>query len=294
MPGDRGFIEWSDTFVSTRGPCAGAVLIEYDLFTAGLPSGKWDVYTRIGGFAGTNLQLDECPAITGDDITDPYCVAAYMSMRITSSAGGLFAENCWFWVADHDLEDQQYSRITVFAGRGLLIKSRRGRIWLSATGSEHHVLYQYQMVDIRDIYIGFAQTESPYYQPHPLARYPFPAVSSLRDPDFASDCQNDLDPAFCERAWGMPIINSSNIVVYGAGLYSFDTYSDNCAARTSEQDCQARILSVDGRLNGVKFLGYSTVGTATMVHEKGIDLIPSKPNNSTLADTLALYRPSQQ
>ncbi|KEY65762.1 hypothetical protein S7711_05591 [Stachybotrys chartarum IBT 7711] len=295
LPGDTGFIEWSDTFVSARGPCAGAILIEYNLFNAGLPSGMWDVHTRIGGFAGTNLQLDECPAITGDDTIDPYCIAAYMSMRITSSAGGLFAENCWFWVADHDLEDQQYSRITVFAGRGLLIESRRGRIWLSATGSEHHVLYQYQMADTQDIYIGFAQTESPYYQPHPLARYPFPPVPSLRDPDFASDCQNDADPDFCERAWGMRILNSSNIVVYGAGLYSFfDTYSDNCAARASEQDCQARILSVDDRSNGVKFLGYSTVGTATMVHEKGIDLIPSKPNNSTFADTLALYRPSQQ
>jgi glucan 1,3-beta-glucosidase len=37
--GEIGSIEWSDTIVSTQGPCAGAVLIEYNLYAAGLPSG---------------------------------------------------------------------------------------------------------------------------------------------------------------------------------------------------------------------------------------------------------------
>lgn len=291
-PGENGYIEWSDTFLSTRGPCAGAVLIEYNLFTTGIPSGMWDVHTRIGGFAGTDLQLENCPAIMGDDAINPYCVAAYMSVHITRFAGGLFSENCWYWVADHDLEDQTYERITIFAGRGLLIDSQRGRIWLSASGSEHHVLYQYQLVNTRDIYIGHAQTESPYFQPHPLARYPFPAVSLLNDPDFALQCQGYTGVEACESAWAMRIFASTDVVVYGAGLYSFfDTYDDSCAARNSTRDCQGRILSVDGESQGIKFLGLNTLGSRIMVQQDGIDRVPAVINNSTFSDSLALYQP---
>ncbi len=40
--GDRGYIEWSDMIVSTRGACAGAKLIEYNLSTRdATPSGMW-------------------------------------------------------------------------------------------------------------------------------------------------------------------------------------------------------------------------------------------------------------
>ncbi|KAF4454127.1 hypothetical protein F53441_3313 [Fusarium austroafricanum] len=38
-PGDVGKVEWSDTIVSTRGAAAGAILIQYNLFTLGAPSG---------------------------------------------------------------------------------------------------------------------------------------------------------------------------------------------------------------------------------------------------------------
>ncbi|KAL4729225.1 hypothetical protein ACLX1H_003636 [Fusarium chlamydosporum] len=137
-PGDVGQIEWSDTIVSTRGTAAGAVLIEYNLYSPGTPSGMWDVHTRIGGFAGTYLQVPECPAIKGSNTIKPQCLAAYMSFHVTAYAGGLFTENCWFWVADHDLENQMYARVAIFAGRGVLVEAQRGRIWLSATGSEHH------------------------------------------------------------------------------------------------------------------------------------------------------------
>ena len=149
LPGDVGRIEWSDTLVSTQGPCEGAILIEYNIFSPEEPSGMWDIHTRIGGFPGTQLQLNDCPAIPGDQIANDNCIAALMSVHITASAGGLFMENCWLWVADHDLEDPQYSRISIYAGRGMLVESQSGRIWLSATGSEHHVLYQYQLLNTR-------------------------------------------------------------------------------------------------------------------------------------------------
>ncbi|KAF7550788.1 hypothetical protein G7Z17_g5481 [Cylindrodendrum hubeiense] len=290
-PRDVGRIEWSDTIISTRGPAAGAILIEYNLFAAGIPSGMWDVHTRVGGSAGTYLQVSECPTTKGNNAPNSSCIAAYMSMHVTVFAGGLFTENCWFWVADHDLEDQVYHRVAIFAGRGLLIESQRGRIWLSATGSEHHVLYQYQLVNTRDVYIGHAQTEQAYFQPLPPAFYPFPPVPLLNDPDFQTDCQNDRAVG-CAMGWGMRVLNSSNVVVYGAGLYSFfNNYNDTCASNKSPEYCQERILSVEGDVDGTRFLGLSTVGTKYMVQRDGVDWVGAIQNNSTFADTLALYSP---
>lgn len=289
--GQSGVIEWSDTFVSTRGPCAGAILIEYNLFSPGLPSGMWDVHTRIGGFPGTDLSLVQCPAIQGDGAVNPNCIAAFMSMHITSEAGGLFAENCWFWVADHDLEDDQYQRITIFAGRGLLIESQKGRVWLSATGSEHHVLYQYQLVNTHDIYLGHLQTESPYFQPLPPARYPFPPTAAFHDPQFEFDCLMSSAES-CETSWAMRILSSRNIVVHGAGLYSFfKNYDHTCSRENSTQSCQERAMTVHDSSKNVKFLGLSTVGARIMIQQDGIDLVPASPNNSTFADTLALFYP---
>ncbi|EEU40448.1 uncharacterized protein NECHADRAFT_32673 [Fusarium vanettenii 77-13-4] len=290
-PGDVGQIEWSDTIVSTRGATAGAILIQYNLYSPGLPSGMWDVHTRIGGFAGTYLQVSECPALKATDTVQPKCVAAYMSLHITAYAGGLFTENCWYWVADHDLEDQKYQRVTIYAGRGVLVEARRGRIWLSATGSEHHVLYQYQLVNTRDVYMGHVQTEEAYFQPRPVAQYPFPLVPILSDPDFGADCQNDPVPAGCNMGWGMRVMNSSNVVIYGAGLYSFfNNYNDSCASNKSPEFCQERILSFAGYNEGTRVLGLSTVGTRIMLERDGVDWVEAIQNNSTFADTLALYQ----
>mgnify|MGYP000862262521 CR=1 FL=1 len=288
LPGDVGRIEWSDTLVSTQGPCEGAILIEYNIFSPEEPSGMWDIHTRIGGFPGTQLQLNDCPAIPGDQIANDNCIAAFMSVHITASAGGLFMENCWLWVADHDLEDPQYSRISIYAGRGMLVESQSGRIWLSATGSEHHVLYQYQLLNTRDVYMGHVQTESPYFQPEPLARYPFPVEKHISDPDFWTDCWNIPSIEPCESSWAMRIINSTGVVAYGAGLYSFfDSYDFMCSRDNSTRNCQERVLSVNN--SKVKFLGLSTVASRVMVHQDGADLVLAKNNNSTFADTLALY-----
>lgn len=293
--GQEGTIEWSDTILSTRGPCAGAIIVEYNLHSNdGTVSGMWDVHTRIGGFAGTNLQLNECAAETATDGNgvNANCIAAFMSMHITRQSSSLYSENCWIWVADHDLEDPWVKKVSIFAGRGVLVESQRGQIWLSATSSEHHVLYQYQLQGTKDIYLGHAQTESPYFQPQPQARYPFPVVSKLNDPDFEKDCRGDSSPSACESAWALRVTDSSNLVVYGAGLYSFfDSYSDACSRDNSTTHCQGRLLSIQGVTPGVKFLGLSTVASQVMVQQNEVDAIQAAPNKGTFANTLALYLP---
>jgi glucan 1,3-beta-glucosidase len=72
--------------------------------------------------------------------------------------------------------------------------------------------------------MGFIQTETPYYQPNPSAPVPYVLNSALHDPDFGTSCAGQAGN--CRNAWGLRVINSQNILVYGAGLYSFfDNYS---------------------------------------------------------------------
>lgn len=166
---ENGTVEWSDFFVSTQGAQAGAVLIEYNLNAgeaANVTSGMWDVHARIGGFAGSQLQNEQCPKTPTEQITEQNlkkdCIAAYLTMHVTPWARGLYMENNWLWVADHDLDDtlNNNTQITIFAGRGLFVESLKGRLWLYGTAVEHHVKYQYQFVDTRDIFMGQIQTES--------------------------------------------------------------------------------------------------------------------------------------
>lgn len=103
-PGDQGYLEWSDMLVSTQGATSGAVLIEYNLQGCNCnegPSGMWDVHIRVGGFAGSQLQVGQCPKTPGEQgIVYASCIAAYLGMHITKYASELYLENNWFWVAE--------------------------------------------------------------------------------------------------------------------------------------------------------------------------------------------------
>lgn len=122
--GDSGSVEWSDMIVSTHGSTPGAVLIEWNL-AASRGSGMWDVHTRIGGSAGSDLQAAQCPTSAA---VSAACEAAYMSMHITKSASGVYVGNSWIWTADHDLDNGQNTQISVYTGRGLLVEGKN--IWL--------------------------------------------------------------------------------------------------------------------------------------------------------------------
>ncbi|KAI3391854.1 hypothetical protein diail_6684 [Diaporthe ilicicola] len=309
-PGDMGYIEWSDMIVSTQGSTSGAVLIEYNLSGCSgcmEPSGIWDVHIRVGGFAGSQLQVAECP--TTPDQTNSInsnCIAAYLGMHITAQANDLYMENNWIWVADHDIEDSNSTQISVYGGRGLLIESEAGRIWTVASGVEHWVLYQYQLINTQNIWMGQIQTETPYFQPNPPAPYPFNTIDmSLHDPDILSDC-SALDHGYipgsnitapCEMAWGLRIIDSSNVVIYGAGLYSFfNNYSTLCSngPKSMLRKCQSRIAWVEdnsGTSENVTIYDLNTIGTISIVTNDGTDAALYSDNWSVFGELIALFKP---
>ncbi|KAK1758033.1 pectate lyase superfamily protein-domain-containing protein [Echria macrotheca] len=310
-PGEEGCIEMSDVIVSTQGATAGAVLIQYNLHTPSDetgpasgdgPSGLWDVHVRIGGFAGSQLQTAECPITpNAAGYINKNCIAAHTSMHITQHAGNLYMENNWLWVADHDIEDLNMTRISVYAGRGMLIEG--SQIWLVGSAVEHHTLYQYQLVNASDIWMGQIQSETPYYQPNPPAPYPFSNRNmQYWDPDFAVDCLYDPlnggqklglagNPP-CAMAWGFRALGSENVVVFGAGLYSFfNNFQTNCSQKTAGENCQARMAYVDPRGGkGVEMYNLNTIGSVSMLTQQGTDMALWGDNYVDFASTLAVFR----
>ncbi|KAJ5779779.1 hypothetical protein N7457_007499 [Penicillium paradoxum] len=277
--GESGSVEWSDMIVSTSGSTPGAVLVEWNL-AATLGSGMWDVHTRIGGFKGSQQQVAQCPTTAA---VSAACQAAYMSMHITKTASGAYLENVWLWTADHDLESPTNTQISVYTGRGLLIEGKN--VWLYGTGSEHHSLYQYQFSGASSIMAGFVQTETPYYQPNPnAANGPYPTNPALNDPSYSSCLGGNCN------SLGLRILNTKNVIIYGAGLYSFfNNYSTTCSTFPLPENCQSMIFSIEGSTSGLVVYGLNTVGTTYMIVKDGTALAQVSDNLATYAATIAYF-----
>ncbi|KAK5661924.1 hypothetical protein OQA88_10034 [Cercophora sp. LCS_1] len=289
VSGQVGQVELSDFIISTQNAQAGAVCIEYNLATSGTPSGMWDVHVRIGGFTGTQQQVAQCLKSPGNPTVKPECIVAFMAMHITKGASGLYMENVWLWTADHDIDDQPNTQITIYSGRGLLIDSEKGNFWLYGTGSEHHVLYQYQLVKTQNIFMGQIQTETPYYMPIPNALVPFNPIPALYDPDYRASCVGVAGN--CPASWGLRTIDSRNIFVYGAGLYSFfDNYSTACSTFTAGQTCQARITSIEGVADNINIYNLNTIGSQSMLNRNGAMVAWYNDNVNVFPSCIAVYK----
>ncbi|KAK8186718.1 pectate lyase superfamily protein-domain-containing protein [Phyllosticta citribraziliensis] len=285
LPGELGRIEWTDMVVSGQGPQAGAILIEYNLKSPeSHPAGIWDVHTRLGGFTGSRMGLNDCPKAPGTSLTpeteNPNCFSAFMNMHITPSAAGLYIENVWLWTADQAIDEGGADfKINVYTGRGIWIDRVSGPLWLIATGAEHCNKYQYQVTGSKDIFIGFGQTESPYFQPWSDANDVWTSLPGLDDPVFADQ----------ESAWGMRIVNSE-VLLYGAGWYSFfNDYDDSKCAQPPGGQCQSRIFSIE-QDSQVTVYGLNTVGTADMITKDDVPIANFADNQNNFTQTVMFYR----
>lgn len=270
----QGVLEISDIIFTTRGPAAGAIVLEWNVHD---PSGQqgaagmWDSHIRLGGTAGTNLQASQCAKQTN---TGSNCFADFMALHLTAGSSA-YLEGTWVWLADHDLDASGEGQVTLYSGRGIYSQSK-GPVWMIGTGSEHHTLYNYQLVGASNHYLGLIQTETPYYQPSPAPPSPFSIVSSYNDPSFSN--QN--------AAWSLRVASSSNILVFGAGLYSFfQNYDQTC---DNNFNCQQQILDIDSS-STVSIYSLSTVFSVYQlsINEQGI--IPNSANRNGFAQTITAW-----
>ncbi|KAG5972701.1 hypothetical protein E4U55_000744 [Claviceps digitariae] len=283
QPGDVGNVEMQDLIFETQGPQPGAILMEFNV--AGQSKGSaalWDVHFRVGGTAGSHLQSDKCSKNPSARTSpNPECIGAFMLMHVTKSASA-YLENTWFWVADHELDLADHNQINIYNGRGVLIESTKG-LWLWGTASEHNQLYNYQLTNAQNVYMALIQTETAYMQGNPDARVPFTTNSAFSDPDF-SKCTS----AKCARTWGLRVQNSSNVLAYGGGLYSFfDNYAQECV---SANNCQEHMISIEK--SQVALFGVSTKSSISMVTLNGQTTAKDIDNRNNFCAAIASFESS--
>ncbi|KAI5922256.1 pectate lyase superfamily protein-domain-containing protein [Camillea tinctor] len=267
-PGDSGIVEISDMLFSVKGPTRGAILMEWNVHESTQGSAAmWDSHFRVGGGYGSDLTIEECPKSTTSS-PDRDCMAALLLFHVTAFASGYF-ENVWVWTADHDMdvpvpggtETTTDSQINIYTARGTLIESE-GPCWFYGTGSEHHQLYQYQLLNARNIFMTHIQTETPYYQPTPDALAPYDIGSFSGDPTF-SDCESESS---CAMAWAVRVISSRDILIYSAGMYSFfRSYGQTCLV---DENCQDRMVETS-YTEGLWFYNIFTKGVVEMITPRG-------------------------
>jgi len=275
--GSSGPVEITDMIFSTIGPAAGAIIVEWNVHESTQGSaGMWDSHIRLGGTAGTNVGVTGCTRSAGPSLD---CAAAFLGLYLTPQSSA-YLEGTWVWLADHDLDVMTDSQVR-YSARGILSESA-GPTWFIGTASEHHTLYQYSLVSASNHYMGHIQTETPYYQPTPATPAPFTLYSAYSDPSFGYDKTS---------AWGLYVKTSNNILVYGAGLYSFfQDYNQTCY---SSQTCQAQIADID-TVSTIQIYSLTTVGTASQLSVSGHAIINSNQNLETIGQqsTVTLWTPT--
>ncbi|TGZ82087.1 pectin lyase-like protein [Ascodesmis nigricans] len=281
--GDVGRVEITDMLFQTQGPQPGAILMEFNVAGESKgDAGLFDVHFRVGGSAGSQLTVEECLKQPGRDNSeiDENCVAAFMLLHITKSASA-YIENTWAWTSDHDL-DTPPTQISIYNGRGVLINSNPGPVWMWATMSEHNTLYQYQLDGARNVFMGLIQTETPYFQENPAALTPFPPQKEWNDPEFG-ECQerNSKIPG-CEKSWALRVLNSKDILIYGAGMYSFfENYLQECI---KYKTCQWYAVDIQDT-EDLTMYAVGTIGTTWQINVDGEPVVNATMNINKFTDT---------
>lgn len=160
-PGDVGTTEIVEIMFQTRGPTPGLICTEWNLAgTYPGATGMFDTHWRIGGTNGTLLQNTQCTKTPSRAHgANPDCWCAFLLLHITRSASNMIMSNNWGWVSDHELDIPPHDQIDIYNGRGVLVESQ-GPIWMYGTSFEHSMLYNYNIANAKEIYIGAAQSET--------------------------------------------------------------------------------------------------------------------------------------
>ncbi|KAH9871986.1 exo-1,3-beta-glucanase [Plenodomus biglobosus] len=121
--------------------------------------------------------------------------------------------------------------------------------------------------------------------PNPDAKsQPYGRSDAFSDPNYATAC-----PAGICNAYGLRVLNSKNVLIYGGGLYSFfKNYDLTCSsdqAPNGRRDCQNRIFSIEGD-SSVQAFALSQVGALQMLTIDGQDKASWSDNLSVYSNTI--------
>ena len=280
-----GACEISDMLFEIEGPNPAAIMIQWDLTSPQGASGMWDTHIRMGGSVNSQLTLSNCAKQPGDATVNPHCEAGFMMFYASPQSSGVYLENTWFWTADHDMEDPLNQQISIYNGRGMLIRSG-GPVWLWGTSSEHSIIYNYQFDGVKALFAGFMQSETPYFQPYPTVPTPFTYNTAYDDPTFTV-CQpgSGAGNEPCKDAWGLRIVDSQGVLIYGTGFYSFfNGYTQGCVIG---EDCQENMIHIQN--SQVSMYAVTTKAAVNMIIDDNGVTVKGAVNLDVYADTVAYY-----
>ena len=262
QPGDQGTVHMADFMITNQGPAPGAVLLEWNVNSdpaKGQISGVWDVHFRIGGADGTEMNPSTCPQ-SATRRTHPQCEGVFALIHLGSSSGGVYIENMWGWVADHDIDaDNDPTNVNIYSERGL-VSHAAGPVWLYGTAMEHSILFQYHFASNSSATCtmgGVLQTESPYYQAEFALRGSMPSW----DPPFtlvnpqpqyhaysiairAAELDSTIGLGNHDRHMTVSPSHPT-VTLYGTGSYSFFERWQLCG-QTVDAPCQRALVVVYG------------------------------------------------
>ena len=110
----------------------------------------------------------------------------------------------------------------------------------------------------------------------------------LNDPNYAASCPSTGN---CD-ALGLRILNSQNLFIYGAGLYSFfNQYNTTCSNAGGPEDCQSQIFSIEGGAgsNNLWVYGLNTIGSQSMVDIDGTSFASFRDNINNFPSTIPYF-----
>lgn len=118
-------------------------------------------------------------------------------------------------------------------------------------------------------------------QDNPNALTPFAPTSTYSDPAF-SNCYL----ATCYKTFGLRFFNSTYVLLYGAGLYSFfDNYDSGCLLTSN---CQQNMVSLE-QSEAIYLYALNTKASTNMVEVDLVEIVPQAANIGTFCDCLALF-----
>ena len=167
-------------------------------------------------------------------------------------------------------------------------------------------MYQYEFYNTKNIFMGFIQTETAYYEPHPNAsefQSRANGISNIfgsTDPDFDFFCAGRTH-GICKDGWALRILSTTDILSYGAGLYSFFDNQNVTCSDAGVETCQTQIFGVDSgspksalgalwdKNSQVRMYNLNTVGAVAMATVDNVDVAFEKDNTGPFPECIALF-----
>jgi glucan 1,3-beta-glucosidase len=129
--------------------------------------------------------------------------------------------------------------------------------------------------------MALIQTETPYFQSNPDASTPFTANAAFADPIFKKG-----SAASNNKAWGLRIVDSDDVFIHGAGLYSFfENYGQTCVPANN---CQDNMVSLENS-GGIHLYGLSTKAAINQVTVNGESAALDKDNRNNFCAAIAWF-----